>query len=211
MNRAVFTEDTIQSDILHAQNIIDGIKRTEAATIKAGSTAIFIGTLFIPGPEDAVMAMILSKNGLTIIKGEMGYIIKKGTQVLTGRQEQKAILTITEELRKYGTDVSKLRGFDFEDYLVTLFRGKGRFTKNGREFDGMYGNVWFEAKSGDYWKNIVGNRKSQSFRDFTSAMKERLHIAKENRKEFIAHSNSPIPRHVKLWLDENGIKYFEHY
>jgi hypothetical protein len=207
MNRAVFTEDTIQSDILHTQNIIDGIHNTEYAA----KNAIIVGSFLLPGPDDAVMAMILSKNGLTIIKGEMGYIIKKGTQVLTGHQEQKAILTITEELRKYGTDVSKLRGFDFEDYLVKLFKGKGSFKMDSREFDGAYKNVWFEAKSGDYWIDRVGNKGSDGFKKFTSDMGSHLAIAKKYGKEFVLHSNSPIPKHVKLWLDKIGIKYFEHY
>jgi filamentous hemagglutinin len=183
---------------------IDAIK----AAGDTGKAVIVIGSFFLPGPEDAVMAAVLSKHGLTVIKNGGGYIVKRGATILSGKQERDALITVTTEVRKHGSDVSKLTGKSFEEYLAKLFGGKSSFTTNGREFDGAYGKVWYEAKSGQYWANQC--KTKTQIGKFQSDIGDHLKIAKENGKLFELHSNTPIPSNIKKWLESKGIKYFEH-
>ncbi len=108
--------------------------------------------------------------------------------------------------------VSRLRGakgkvgVELEDHLEEAFRGKGSFKVSGREFDGVVGNIWYEAKSGNYWSSDYGR---QGFQKFKSDMGARFNIAKENGKEYHLISNTPITNEAKEWLIQKGIKFLE--
>ncbi len=103
-----------------------------------------------------------------------------------------------------------LIGQAYEEFLhKNLSNATGSFTKMGREFDGTYngGNIWFEAKSGNYWRDVVKDVKG--LEKFKSDMGSRLSIAKANGKEYELFSNTPIPENVKKFLDKKLIKWHE--
>ena len=106
-------------------------------------------------------------------------------------------------------DISGLRGKDFEDWLQECHGGPGSFKMGGREFDGIIGNRWVEAKSGNYWQDHA-QLGTQGWEKFKSDMGARQRIARDNGAEYEVHSNSPIPQHVKDWLDGRGITYVEY-
>jgi hypothetical protein len=67
--------------------------------------------------------------------------------------------------------------------------------------------LWYEAKSGDYWKLIDNNpAKLERFR---GTMPEARNIAAQNGKDFKIISNTPIPQHTKDWLSSKGINFLE--
>ncbi|MBQ2824139.1 MAG: hypothetical protein IJF18_06145 [Oscillospiraceae bacterium] len=43
-----------------------------------------------------------------------------------------------------------LVGTDYENFLTEQLGGNGSFKVGGREFDGGFGDIWWEAKSGNY-------------------------------------------------------------
>lgn len=81
------------------------------------------------------------------------------------------------------------------------------FKAAGREFDGVVGNRWLEAKSGRYWEDIVSSEAGLA--KFKSDIGSKLAIARQNGATLEVHSNTPIPSHVKAWLEQKGITYFE--
>jgi hypothetical protein len=103
-----------------------------------------------------------------------------------------------------------LIGHGYEDFLAKSIDGaSGAFKAGGREFDGAYdgGKIWFEAKSGRYWEDIVSSEKGLA--KFKSDMGDRLRIATENNATYELFSNTVIPNDVKEWLTKKGIKYTE--
>lgn len=99
-------------------------------------------------------------------------------------------------------------GKDFEDWLQKTYGGQGSFKKGGREFDGAITPTrWYEAKSGNYWNMIMSNPQKMSY--FKSSMGKGKK-AEENGATYEIHSNTPIPKSIKSWLDEKGIKYYQH-
>lgn len=101
-----------------------------------------------------------------------------------------------------------LNGKDFEDWLHSSYGGSKSFSKGGREFDGAFGNRWYEAKSGNYWRDVTS--KSRGLEKFKSDMGARKRIANENGGTYELHSNTPIPKDIKDWLDKKGISSYEH-
>ena len=99
-----------------------------------------------------------------------------------------------------------LVGTNYENFLTEQLGGNGSFKVGGREFDGGFGDIWWEAKSGNYWNNIVNKG---GFKKFCSDMGERLKIATNNGKQYFLFSNTPIPDYVKEWLSKKGIEFFE--
>ncbi|HAE6952235.1 TPA_asm: RHS repeat-associated core domain-containing protein, partial [Salmonella enterica subsp. enterica serovar Infantis] len=103
-----------------------------------------------------------------------------------------------------------LIGVDFEDYLHEHLGGKGNFKSGGREFDGAYGtddSIWYEAKSGRYWQDRA--QPGKGFDKFKSDVGDHARIARANGASFEVYSNTPIPEHVKGWLDSKDIPYKE--
>ncbi len=105
---------------------------------------------------------------------------------------------------------SGLVGTDFEKWLKSKYGGSGSFNKGGREFDGSIGNTnrWYEAKSGNYWKDQT--QTPQKLSKFKSDMGARKKIAESNGATYELHSNTPIPQNIKSWLSEKGIPFYEH-
>ena len=98
-------------------------------------------------------------------------------------------------------------GKEFEDFLQKQLGGKGSFTAKAptasREFDGAIGNIWYEAKSGKFWDELM---KSQGkIDDFKADMGRGLKVANANGASYELHSNSPIPQPIKEWLTKGGL------
>ena len=116
---------------------------------------------------------------------------------------------IKKEIKKLSRGPSGLIGKEFEDWLVKFHGGNGSFKMGGREFDGAITiNRWYEAKSGNFWRDHTST--PQKFERFKSDMGDRLKIATKNGATYELHSNTPIPKHVKEFLNKKGIKYFEY-
>ena len=104
-------------------------------------------------------------------------------------------------------EAAGLVGKDFENFLVKKLGGEGSFSVGGREFDGAIGNIWYEAKSGNYWEMVMSSE--QKLNKFKSDMGDRLRIARENNATYELHSNTPIPPSVKEWLSKKEINFTE--
>ena len=103
-----------------------------------------------------------------------------------------------------------LIGKDFEDYLHEVIGGESKYIKGsnaGRDFDGVVGNRWYEAKSGNYWNTLLNDKKVEQ--NFKRKMVEGLRIAQENGATYELFSNSPIPDSIKEWLTKKGIPFTE--
>ena len=135
------------------------------------------------------------------------------------------IVAAEEEIRKNGStvvtavgDAAKAagkavgstireRGKTFEDFIIKKLGGRGSFNVGGREFDGAVGNVWYEAKSGQFWDMLLTNK--DKLNRFREGMGRGLRIARDNGATYHLHSNTPIPRIIKKWLTEKGIPFTE--
>jgi hypothetical protein len=112
-----------------------------------------------------------------------------------------------EAARKAQGKAIRDRGKVFENQLQERFGGHGSFKVDGREFDGAFENIWYEAKSGRYWDVLTSSpAKLESFK---SAMGQRLNIAKQHGAQLKLFSNSPIPEFIKDWLTKKGIEFLE--
>ena len=103
-----------------------------------------------------------------------------------------------------------LVGHDFEDYLHNVIGGESRYIKGstaGRDFDGVFGNRWYEAKSGNYWNKLLQDKSIEL--KFKQKMAEGLKIAQEYGATYEVFSNSPIPDSIKEWLTKKGIPFTE--
>ena len=90
--------------------------------------------------------------------------------------------------------------------------GRGSFKERGantgtREFDGAVGNIWYEAKSGDYWEKVMSSK--EAFESFVGKMGKKLKIAFEHGAKLELYSNSPIPQTIKEWCTKKGITFKE--
>ena len=121
-------------------------------------------------------------------------------------EEQKA----EHAAKKAQGDVIRQNGKKFENKLQKQLGGcssfRGKSLTDSREFDGAYGNIWYEAKSGNFWNNLI---RTNRIGDFKSDMGRGLAIAKANGATYELHSNTPIPQIIKDWLIQQGIKFFE--
>lgn len=100
-----------------------------------------------------------------------------------------------------------LSGVEYEVYILNTLGGRGSFKLKNREFDGAIGNMWYEAKSGNYWNMLMEN--SANFSKFTSDMGARLKIAQQNNAEYHLFSNVPIPAKIQNYLNKKGISFSE--
>ena len=100
-----------------------------------------------------------------------------------------------------------LQGTDFENYLTQNLGGNGSFSIGGREFDGSVGNRWWEAKSSNYWNDILTNQ--QKLNNFKSTAPQCKQIAQSNGATYEIITNGQIPGTIKTWLDSKEITYIE--
>jgi RHS repeat-associated protein len=167
---------------------------------------------FVPASELAIGEAVETANGTLRVSSARAL---EGTYRVYNLEVAGAheYLVTTEGFRVHNypdADGAKgLIGGDFERWLHhKLGATRPNFSVGGREFDGAIGSRWFEAKSGNYWENIVSSE--EGLRKFKSDMGDRLRIALDNNASYELHSNTPIPDHVKSWLTKKGIKFFEH-
>lgn len=103
-----------------------------------------------------------------------------------------------------------LIGHAFEDYLHRVIGGESQYIKGstaGRDFDGVCGSRWYEAKSGGYWDLLLKDKSVEL--KFKQKMAEGLKIAKEYGATYELFSNVPIPDAIKAWLTKKGIPFTE--
>lgn len=100
-----------------------------------------------------------------------------------------------------------VNGKAFEDFLQKTLGGTGSFTVKSaygtREFDGSYGNVWYEAKFGKALSNIVSSK--EELERFQRTMGKGLKIANLNGVKYELHSSEVIPQVIKDWCIDKGI------
>lgn len=89
--------------------------------------------------------------------------------------------------------------------MVNRLGGKGSFKSGGREFDGKFNDVWYEAKAGDFWKK-VGLKNADKWK---STFGQKRSIAKKNGKSFQVYSQKEIPQVFKEYFNKKGIEFFE--
>ena len=68
-------------------------------------------------------------------------------------------------------------------------------------------NIWYEAKAGGFWAELVKSEKALS--KFRSKIIQKLRIAQDNGKIFKIYTNSAIPEFLKEWFNEKGIVFHE--
>ncbi|MDD6826014.1 MAG: hypothetical protein PUE12_07885, partial [Oscillospiraceae bacterium] len=126
---------------------------------------------------------------------------------VNGELDSKIIKNADDFTKYFKTSPKEIKGTAFEEYLSKSLNGLGSFKKGGREFDGALGDVWWEAKSGEFWIMLENNeKKARTFRD---SMGDRLRIAKDNGATYELFSNTPIPQFYKEWLTKKGIPFTE--
>ncbi len=101
-------------------------------------------------------------------------------------------------------------GREYETRLVEKLGGKDGFKSGKRQFDGEFTDetgqeIWYEAKSGQYWERL--NSNSVDMAKFKSKLMEESKIAAENGKEFCLISQNPIPENILKWLAKKGVPY----
>ena len=82
-----------------------------------------------------------------------GIVLKMGNEIKG--VSSKLSNPKNKALAKSGGQIMQENGKAFEDFLVKKLGGKGSFKAGGREFDGVVRNIWYEAKSGNYWERLL--------------------------------------------------------
>ncbi len=101
-------------------------------------------------------------------------------------------------------NLSNQIGEDFEKLLVDKFGGTGGFNSGGKQFDGAFEDVWYEAKAGNFWSN-VGLKNIDKWK---SQFGHYLSIAKANGKRYHVYSQNEIPQIFKDYFrNVQVIKY----
>ncbi|WP_159056770.1 hypothetical protein [Streptomyces yokosukanensis] len=113
--------------------------------------------------------------------------------------------------------MQQLSGDAYEDSLMERFSGEagpdGRpgFKVGKRQFDGRYTpegssrEVWYEAKSGEYWDRL--NRDPDEMLRFKSKLGEARKIATENDADFRLISENPVPQNMQDHFQKKGFEW----
>ena len=170
----------------------EGVLFTEQYAVEAAG----FGKLIIEeGPEAATRAADAIKNDLALFKASSNETIAQKIHNSIGRVANTA----------------NERGKAYEKFLVKKFGGRDSFkvktAKSSREFDGVVGNIWYEAKSGKYWDTLLSNKKV--LETFKERMGTGLKIARENGAKYELYSETPIPQEIKDWLTSKEIPFKE--
>ncbi len=146
-----------------------------------------------------------------LLTEELGQAAKSKTGVSINKTEviskEAGNVGKAEAFEGAGESAKGLVGKDFEYYLNKELGGEGSRQVGGRDFDGVKGNRWWEAKSGQYWEMLESD--SKKILKFKSDMGDRLNIAKQNGATYELFSNTPIPQSIKDWLTKKGIPFTE--
>lgn len=101
------------------------------------------------------------------------------------------------------------RGRKYEEDLVQKLGGRDEFSEGGRQFDGAYdedgAEVWYEAKSGEYWE--LAQRNAKVMEKFRSNLGDARRIAMASGKKFCLISENPIPQDIVEWLTKKGFSW----
>ncbi|WP_333766608.1 hypothetical protein [Streptomyces sp. IBSBF 2435] len=101
------------------------------------------------------------------------------------------------------------RGRKYEEELVQKLGGRDEFSEGGRQFDGAYdedgAEVWYEAKSGEYWE--LAQRNAKVMEKFRSNLGDARRIAMASGKNFCLISENPIPQDIVEWLTKKGFSW----
>lgn len=182
----------IQSSVTQLQNVL---RTADPLTKQHVAEIVGFGKIALEhGPE-------ISEEALALFKETPELLVQEGKAV------GQAVGETAKKLNE-----ANIRGKVFENFLVEKLGGKGSFKVTSRisgtrEFDGAFGDIWYEAKSGEYWNMITSNERLQG--KFQSDMIKGLNIARENGAHYELYSNSPIPQNVKDWLTKKGISFTE--
>ena len=102
-------------------------------------------------------------------------------------------------------------GEKYEAHLVEHLGGGGGFSEMGRQFDGAFihpktgRGTWYEAKSGDFWENIIKNPKRLN--KFLSTEGQKFGIASNKDIDYMVISEKAIPEQITNWLGKKGIPW----
>ena len=113
------------------------------------------------------------EEGADAMKNALGNAADAKDELIEGGTGSKGTGEIPEQPSAKG-----LIGKDFEDYLHEVIGGESKYIKGsnaGRDFDGVVGNRWYEAKSGNYWNTLLNDKKVEQ--NFKRKMVEALRIA----------------------------------
>ena len=100
------------------------------------------------------------------------------------------------------------RGGRFETWLQSELGASGNFKSGGKEFDGKVGNIWIEAKSGNYWaQRPLGSKLLHKFK---SDIVDAKGIAESNGGILQIHSDVRLPAHISEYLIRKGIEFKIH-
>lgn len=108
--------------------------------------------------------------------------------------------------------VQDMRRTELDDYLNSL-GGRSTFMMGipevrKVEFDGAWGNIWYEAKMMDYFDKAAASAKKLSkFKKMRDAKK--IAESDVHRATFVVITNVSIHPKFRAKLDELGIKYVE--
>ncbi|MFJ7963026.1 RHS repeat-associated core domain-containing protein [Streptomyces sp. NPDC096324] len=113
--------------------------------------------------------------------------------------------------------LQQLSGDAYEVSLMERFGGKAGpdgkpgFKVGKRQFDGRYTpegsprEVWYEAKSGEYWDRL--NRDPDEMLTFKSKLGESRKIAAENSADFRVISENPVPQNMQDYFNKKGFEW----
>ncbi|MCR8576556.1 putative T7SS-secreted protein [Streptomyces sp. Isolate_219] len=115
------------------------------------------------------------------------------------------------ETPKNGGRAAQEYGEKYEQHLVEHLGGGGGFSEMGRQFDGAFihpktgRGTWYEAKSGDFWENIIKN--PNRLNKFLSTEGQKFGIASNKGIDYMVISEKGIPERITNWLDKKGIPW----
>ena len=178
-----------------------------------GKTAVTPEGIKIPVGRDG--EFVAEQEFVANMKGEAPRAGKKvGKDGLPlDRREMTPEQIEAEAVRKAQGEAIRRVGKEFEEQLQKKLGGIGEFEVTSekycctRQFDGAYGNVYYEAKAGGFWAEL--EKSPKSLNKFQSQTIQKLNIAKDLGKDFEIHTNSPIPQKIKEWFIEKGISFHE--
>jgi len=92
-------------DRLLIQGYIQGVADAADLEIRVG---IFVGQVFLPGPEDLVVAAFTAR-GLTLARGTKSYVLCRGGRRVTGQAADTAAREVAQQVARVGRiDPNKL-------------------------------------------------------------------------------------------------------
>jgi hypothetical protein len=98
----------------------------------------------------------------------------------------------------------------YENVLADKLKSTGSFTKERIEIDGAFDNIWYEAKSGNYWEHTA-MRNEASIAKAKSKFGAADALAKRNGFVYHVYSENIIPQLFKDYFNKKGIIYFENF